>query len=810
MDERNIRIPVDLNSNDKVINVKLDQEFDNLEILSLKITSSDTYARQCSDYGVIVGRVMLNSGFGVQNAKVNIFIPITAEDSERPEITEIYPFDSINATYPNGVRYNLLPRVRNSTNSSHRAVGNFPDPSDFSHYPQYVEVIDKYYKYTTVTNESGDYMIFGVPTGQHDIIMDFDLFDTNSFELSANDLVEQISLNNSIEQLTTLLNANANTNEDTEDVIYLKNGNIIRGTLVGQIPNESYRIKTSDGSIFIYEVEEILEITKEVIENANRVPGFKYLGNNNYEVDLKTNLNEMPNIFHQIRQITVSPFWGDNDACDVGITRCDFRINYNYTPTAIFFGFIQAPSKEFYIEADYNPIGVTEIIDGKDNKTGLFPLQKLEVVVYRLDDKLTPGSRKRLGVYTGSYYNGIFRITLPMYSDYYITDETGELVPTNETTLGIPTKGYYAFEIYDTDDGFTNRRQAYGNNGGGFFNYIVPGIRIPSTTTGDAFLGGWEGTWTGLFEYDILNRKRKYYTVKTIYKKHSNNNVLLPGNVVNCFPQFNPLKSNLYWNFPLSYDTLSEISEPQIIGSVLVPRFQITSFPIELGKGSFAENGVGITTPVRCLNEIDIDPSKTFNIKINDYEKYLGIGVKHGNGLNFGPVFTELFTDDDFIIAGDRSVFGEQATWNYGDNSTTVFIPSLYASSLARKKGSNANGQGVHKAFNQVVNEQYTYGVFINSVIFTNKEPLMEILIYDITDDLPDLIKDGVYSSYNKGTNIQNTQQRNNTEEIYVEGNQTAANTTLNNNSYKGNFYYFGLWKEANSLYDIEKNYFNR
>ena len=760
MDERNIRIPVDLNSNDKVINVKLDQEFDNLEILSLKITSSDTYTRQCSDYGVIVGRVMLNSGFGVQNAKVNIFIPITAEDSERPEITEIYPFDSINATYPNGVRYNLLPRVRNSTNSSHRSVGNFPDPSDFANYPQYVEVMDKYYKYTTVTNESGDYMIFGVPTGQHDIIMDFDLFDTNSFELSANDLVEQISLNNSIEQLTTLLNANANTNED--------------------------------------------------IENVDRVPGFKYLGNNNYEVDVKTNLNEMPNIFHQIRQITVSPFWGDNDACDVGITRCDFRINYNYTPTAIFFGFIQAPSKEVYIESDYNPIGVTEIIDGKDNETGLFPLQKLEVVVYRLDDKLTPGSRKRLGVYTGSYYNGIFRITLPMYSDYYITDETGELVPTNETTLGIPTKGYYAFEIYDTDDGFTNRRQAYGNNGAGFFNYIVPGIRIPSTTTGDAFLGGWEGTWTGLFEYDILNKKRKYYTVKTIYKKHNSDNVLLPGDTVSYFPQFNPLKSNLYWNFPLSYDTLSEISEPQIIGSILLPRFQITSFPIELGKGSFAENGVGIRTAVRCLNEIDIDPSKTFNVKINDYEKYLGIGVKHGNGLNFGPVFTELFTDDDFIISDGKSVFGEQATWNYGDNSTTVFIPSLYASSLAKKKGSNANAQSVHKAFNQVVNDQYTYGVFINSVIFTNKEPLMEILIHDITDDLPDLIKDEVYSSYNKGTNIQNTQQRSNTEEIYVEDNQTAVNTTLNNNSYKGNFYYFGIWKDANSLYDIEKNYFNR
>ena len=781
MDETNIRIPVDLNSDDKAINVKLDQEFDNLEILSLKISNSETYTRQCSDYGVIVGRVMLNSGFGVQNAKVNVFIPITAEDSDRPEITEIYPFDSINTTFPNGVRYNLLPRVRNSKNSSHRAVGNFPDPSDFANYPQYVEVMDKYYKYTTVTNESGDYMIFGVPTGQHDIIMDFDLFDTNSFELSANDLVEQISLNNSIEQLTTLLNANANTNED--------------------------------------------------IENVDRVPGFKYLGNNNYEVDVKTNLNEMPNIFHQIRQITVSPFWGDNDACDVGITRCDFRINYNYTPTAIFFGFIQTTPTAYYIRFDnafihpgLDPLTGRDIerpeiysgdntLNTDEGKFSLSPFQKLEVVVYRLDDKLTPGSRKRLGVYTGSFYNGIFRITLPMYTDYYITDESGELIPTNDTTLGIPTKGYYAFEIYDTDDGFTNRREPFGT----FFNYIVPGVRIPSTTTGDAFLGGWEGTWTGLFEYDLLNRKRKYYTIKTVYKKHDQNNVLLPGDSVSYFPQFNERKVDLYWNFPLSYNTLSDISEPEIIGSVLVPRFEINSFPIDLGKGSFAENGVGIKTAIRCLNEpMDIDLSKTFNVKINGYEKYLGIGVKHGNGLNFGSVFTELFSDDDFIGYGEdgrygTSIFGERATWNYGDNSTTVFIPSLYASSLARKKGSNANGQSVHKAYNQVVNDQYTYGVFINSVIFTNKEPLMEILIYDITDDLPDLIKDGVYSSYNKGgKNINKLVPRNNTEEIYVEDDTITTNPVLNNNSYKGNFYYFGIWKDANSLYDIEKNYFTR
>ena len=771
MEERNIRIPINLNDPEKVINVKLDQEFDNLEILSLKITNSEVYTRHCSEFGVIVGRVVLNNGFGVQNAKVNIFIPITNEDAERTEITEIYPFNSVDTTYTNGVRYNLLPRVRNTKNSSHRAIGNFPDPSDLTNYPQYKEVMDKYYKFTTTTNESGDFMIFGVPTGQHDIIMDFDVFDTNSFEVTANDLVEQVSLNNSIDQILALLNANANTNED--------------------------------------------------ITTINRVPGFNYLGNNNYEVEVKTNIDDMPNIFHQVKKITVSPFWGDSDNCDIGITRCDFKINYKYTPTAVFFGFIQAPSKQFSINVEYTPVngGTLEILDentpAAENSGSLFPLQKLEVVVYRLDDKLTPGSRKRLGVYTGSYYNGIFRITLPMYMDYYVINETGELVPTNETTLGIPTKGYYAFEIYDTDDGFTNRREPAKPVFTGFYNDIIPGVRIPSTTTGDAFLGGWEGTWTGLFEYDILNRKRKYYTVKTIYKKHNDESIILPGNSISYFPRFNPSKSNLYWNFPLSYDTLSEISEPQIIGSILIPRVRIG--PERVGRVNIRPNDPildvnhGLRRPVRCVNEIEIDRSKSFNIPVYDYEKYLGIGVKKTNGKNFGPVFTELFTDDDFIGENNESIFGEIDTWNYGDNSTTTFTPSLYASSLARKKGSNANGQGVHKAFNQVVNDQYTYGVFINSAIFTNKEPLMEILIYDITDDLPDLIKDGVYSSYNKGNkNINKLVPRNNTEEIYVDDDTITTNPVLNNNSYKGEFYYFGLWNDANSLYDIEKNYFIR
>jgi hypothetical protein len=753
--DRNIRIPIDFNDNDKVIKLNLEQEFDNLEILSLKITSSEAYTKHCSDFGVVVGRVMLNGGFGVQNAKVNIFIPITDADKDRPEIVELYPFETVNDTYPNGVRYNLLPRVRNKRNPSHKAIGNFPDESDLTNYPQYLEILDKYYKYTTITNNSGDFMIFGVPTGQHDIIMDFDLFDTNSFELTANDLVEQITLNSSIEELRSLMLSNS--------------------------------IDAQEGVI-----------------RKNKVQNFNYLGNNNFEVEVKTNINEMPNIFHQVKQITVSPFWGDDDVCDIGITRCDFKVNFNYTPTAIFFGYLHSTTHKFTINQNYTyntPNDRPEILakDSSGLETGtIYPLQKIEIVVYKLDDELNPGSRKRLGVFTGSAYNGVFRITLPMYMDYYTINEFGDLVPTTDTNGGIPTKGYYAFEIYETDENWSGRRNA----DGGFRNAIIPGIRIPSTNNGDAYLGGWEGTWRGLFEYDLINRKRKFYTVKTIHKKHSLN-VLQPGNFIGYFPKFNPNKSKSYWNFPLHFNELTNIDEPTIIGSVLIPRFTINYQFNELRR------------PTKVLNEPWKDKGETFNEPLNDWEMYLGIGVKKDGGKNSGSVFNEIFLANDFIN-DKNNIFGDNPTWNYGDNSTEVFVNSLYASELAKNPESNANGFGVHKAYNQVVDPFKTHGVFINSIQYGNSEPILEIFIHDITDEIDDLIKDGVYSSYNKGTASIDRLLLKNTksivdEDILVEDDTeiTTQNTQFDViNSYKGNFYYFGLWANANALYDIEKNYF--
>jgi TM2 domain-containing membrane protein YozV len=50
---------------------------------------------------------------------------------------------------------------------------------------------------------------------------------------------------------------------EQQDVVYLKNGSIIRGVIIEQIPEESVKIRTADGSVFVYQMSEVERITKE-------------------------------------------------------------------------------------------------------------------------------------------------------------------------------------------------------------------------------------------------------------------------------------------------------------------------------------------------------------------------------------------------------------------------------------------------------------------------------------------------------------------------------------------------------------------
>jgi hypothetical protein len=49
------------------------------------------------------------------------------------------------------------------------------------------------------------------------------------------------------------------------DIVYLKNGSVIKGEIIEQVPNQSIKIQTSDGNIFVYNFSDIEKITKETI-----------------------------------------------------------------------------------------------------------------------------------------------------------------------------------------------------------------------------------------------------------------------------------------------------------------------------------------------------------------------------------------------------------------------------------------------------------------------------------------------------------------------------------------------------------------
>jgi len=174
---------------DKYINVELDQDFEFLEILSLKLLSEDVYTRFCSDYGVVVGRVLVNNGFGVPNARVSVFIPLEEQDQLNPIIAELYPYQDLSSRNEEGYRYNLLPK--DPSYIGHQATGTYPTRGNALMDQSYIEVYDKYYKFSVKTNESGDFMIFGVPLGEQTIVMDVDLSDIGCFSLSPQDLIQQ-------------------------------------------------------------------------------------------------------------------------------------------------------------------------------------------------------------------------------------------------------------------------------------------------------------------------------------------------------------------------------------------------------------------------------------------------------------------------------------------------------------------------------------------------------------------------------------------------------------------------------------------
>jgi hypothetical protein len=190
-----IRTEVGTNA-DKHIKVRLEKNVDTLEILSLNINQKDNYQSFNCDFGVLVGRVNANGSVGVPNAKVSIFIPITDEDAANENIKSIYPYTNPRDKNVDGKRYNLLPRVSTEkTDGIYRPrqpFGSFPTKQEIVTNPDIMDVYEKYYKFSTLTNGSGDYMLFGIPIGVQTVHMSVDVTDIGNYSMSPATMVNEL------------------------------------------------------------------------------------------------------------------------------------------------------------------------------------------------------------------------------------------------------------------------------------------------------------------------------------------------------------------------------------------------------------------------------------------------------------------------------------------------------------------------------------------------------------------------------------------------------------------------------------------
>ena len=183
---KSYRIHTNINS-DTVLNVHLRQDMDFLEILSLKLRQEELYTLHTSNYGVIIGRILASDAFGIPNVKVSIFIKLEDSDSGNTTITNFYPYTDISGKNEDGVRYNLLPD--SSDDDCYRIVGTFPNKRLVLDENTQLEIFDKYWKYTTVTNKAGDYYIPHVPVGEAQLHIDFDISDVGILSQKPRDMI---------------------------------------------------------------------------------------------------------------------------------------------------------------------------------------------------------------------------------------------------------------------------------------------------------------------------------------------------------------------------------------------------------------------------------------------------------------------------------------------------------------------------------------------------------------------------------------------------------------------------------------------
>lgn len=85
--------------------------------------------------------------------------------------------------------------------------------------------------------------------------------------------------------ISVLLSAGSLLAQSTVETVYLKNGGLVKGEIIEQVPGQSVKVRTKDGNIFVYQMDEVERIMKE--QNTVSNEGHRGL---DFNIDLGYNL----------------------------------------------------------------------------------------------------------------------------------------------------------------------------------------------------------------------------------------------------------------------------------------------------------------------------------------------------------------------------------------------------------------------------------------------------------------------------------------------------------------------------------------
>jgi hypothetical protein len=172
-----------------------------------------------------------------------------------------------------------------------------------------------------------------------------------------------------------------------------------------------------------------------------------------------TNLNTLPQVKSTNIGVNVRPFWGNQENCEIGINRIDYNLDYFVRPSALFVGSFFGDTRKNSINKRCRP---------RKDLGKLCEQQTSEGTVEMI--RKTPDNEiEEFSVEGGRVVdeNGTWAYQIPMNLDNVITDEYGNIIPSEDENIGIPTRAKVRFRISMDETGGSGRLRTRGK-------YLVP------------------------------------------------------------------------------------------------------------------------------------------------------------------------------------------------------------------------------------------------------------------------------------------------------------------------------------------------